>query len=252
MSEKIEFILKVISRRGSLRFAGCSPAPPAAPEVICTFLALLELIRLRQIVCSQPESFRRIENPLVAPTAAGAPASGNGAGFSSSPAAEPVAAPAPEPIISQQLLLQRGWARKGKPRVNRNRNRNLKWNLNSFWNSLLFSAQNFEREGNSRRARAAADRRAPIPRQIAGQTRDPELTLRAEELAPRTRIRRSQLSPRDASRVPGNLSAPEFGRVGALRGREDIVPPRLSRPRSKAGIIVSPAISAPRLSRFAA
>jgi hypothetical protein len=30
-------------------------------EVICTFLALLELIRLRQLVCSQPEPFAEIE-----------------------------------------------------------------------------------------------------------------------------------------------------------------------------------------------
>jgi chromatin segregation and condensation protein Rec8/ScpA/Scc1 (kleisin family) len=30
-------------------------------EVICTFLALLELIRLKQLVCTQPEPFTEIE-----------------------------------------------------------------------------------------------------------------------------------------------------------------------------------------------
>jgi segregation and condensation protein A len=73
-------------------------------EVICTFLALLELIRLRQIVCSQPEAFGEIEIRLVAPTAAGAPASGTAQGAPSSPATEPVAASAPEPIVSQTTV----------------------------------------------------------------------------------------------------------------------------------------------------
>ncbi len=30
-------------------------------EVVCTFLALLELIRLKQLVCAQPEPFAEIE-----------------------------------------------------------------------------------------------------------------------------------------------------------------------------------------------
>jgi chromatin segregation and condensation protein Rec8/ScpA/Scc1 (kleisin family) len=30
-------------------------------EVICTFLALLELIRLKQLACNQPEAFSEIE-----------------------------------------------------------------------------------------------------------------------------------------------------------------------------------------------
>jgi segregation and condensation protein A len=59
-------------------------------EVICTFLALLELIRLRQLVCSQPETFGEIEIRLVAPTAAGAPVTEP----APPPASEPGAAPA--------------------------------------------------------------------------------------------------------------------------------------------------------------
>jgi segregation and condensation protein A len=104
VSEKIEFILKVISRRGSLRFAELFASAASRSEVICTFLALLELIRLRQIVCSQPEAFGEIEIRLVAPTAAGAPASGTAQGAPSSPATEPVAASAPEPIVSQTTV----------------------------------------------------------------------------------------------------------------------------------------------------
>ena len=104
VSEKIEFILKVISGRGSLRFAELFASAASRSEVICTFLALLELIRLRQIVCSQPEAFGEIEIRLVAPTAAGAPASGTAQGAPSSPATEPVAASAPEPIVSQTTV----------------------------------------------------------------------------------------------------------------------------------------------------
>jgi segregation and condensation protein A len=61
VSEKIEFILRVISERGSLRFAELFESAANRSEVICTFLALLELIRLRQLVCSQPEPFGEIE-----------------------------------------------------------------------------------------------------------------------------------------------------------------------------------------------
>jgi segregation and condensation protein A len=61
VSEKIEFILRAISGRGSLRFAELFEGAASRSEVVCTFLALLELIRLRQLVCSQPEPFGEIE-----------------------------------------------------------------------------------------------------------------------------------------------------------------------------------------------
>jgi len=76
VSEKIEFILRMISERGSLRFAELFENAASRSEVICTFLALLELIRLRQLVCSQSEPFGEIEIRRAAPTAAGTPASG--------------------------------------------------------------------------------------------------------------------------------------------------------------------------------
>jgi len=70
VSEKIEFILKIIAERGSVRFAELFESAASRSEVVCTFLALLELIRLKQLVCAQPEPFaeieiRRAENPAA-------------------------------------------------------------------------------------------------------------------------------------------------------------------------------------------
>ena len=61
VGEKIESILKILSERGSVRFAELFESAASRAEVICTFLALLELIRLKQLVCIQPEPFAEIE-----------------------------------------------------------------------------------------------------------------------------------------------------------------------------------------------
>jgi segregation and condensation protein A len=61
VGEKIESILKIIAERGSVRFAELFESAASRAEVICTFLALLELIRLKQLVCTQPEPFTEIE-----------------------------------------------------------------------------------------------------------------------------------------------------------------------------------------------
>ena len=61
VGEKIEFILKILSERGSVRFAELFESAASRAEVICTFLALLELIRLKQLICVQPEPFAEIE-----------------------------------------------------------------------------------------------------------------------------------------------------------------------------------------------
>jgi segregation and condensation protein A len=61
VSEKIEFVLRMVSERGSVRFAELFAGAASRSEVVCTFLALLELIRLRQLVCAQPEEFGEIE-----------------------------------------------------------------------------------------------------------------------------------------------------------------------------------------------
>ena len=71
VSEKIELVLQVIAERNQVRFSELFEQAANRWEVICTFLALLELIRLKQLVCTQPEPFaeiaigRRVEEPAV-------------------------------------------------------------------------------------------------------------------------------------------------------------------------------------------
>ncbi len=75
VSEKIEFILKVLAERGSVRFSELFEHAAGRSEVVCTFLALLELIRLKQLICVQPEAFAEIEirRAETAAPAAGTP-----------------------------------------------------------------------------------------------------------------------------------------------------------------------------------
>jgi segregation and condensation protein A len=61
VSEKIEHVMTLLSERKQLRFSELFAEATSRPEVICTFLALLELIRLKHLVCVQPESFAEIE-----------------------------------------------------------------------------------------------------------------------------------------------------------------------------------------------
>jgi segregation and condensation protein A len=61
VSEKIEQLVRMISDRPRLKFSELFAGAETRPEVVCTFLALLELIRLKQLVCSQSEPFGEIE-----------------------------------------------------------------------------------------------------------------------------------------------------------------------------------------------
>ncbi len=61
VSEKIETIMKLIGERAQLKFSELFAEATSRTEVVVTFLALLELIRLKQIVCAQPETFGEIE-----------------------------------------------------------------------------------------------------------------------------------------------------------------------------------------------
>jgi segregation and condensation protein A len=61
VSEKIEFILKVLAERDGVRFAELFEGAASRSEVVCTFLALLELIRLKQLACAQSKDFGEIE-----------------------------------------------------------------------------------------------------------------------------------------------------------------------------------------------
>ena len=53
--------MRMISERTRLRFSELFAGVTSRSEVVCTFLALLELIRLKQLACSQTEAFGEIE-----------------------------------------------------------------------------------------------------------------------------------------------------------------------------------------------
>jgi segregation and condensation protein A len=61
VSEKIEHIVKVMTAHATVRFSELFEAAMSRSEVVCTFLALLELIRLKQLVCGQSSDFGEIE-----------------------------------------------------------------------------------------------------------------------------------------------------------------------------------------------
>jgi segregation and condensation protein A len=98
VSEKIDAILRVIAARGAVKFSELFETAASRSEVVCTFLALLELIRLHQLVCAQPEEFGEIE--IRKATAAADPARSE-----APPPAEPAAAPAPEPVAAQTVVV---------------------------------------------------------------------------------------------------------------------------------------------------
>ncbi len=82
VSEKIEYVLKTISQRPSVKFSELFATAANRAEVVCTFLALLELIRLKQLACVQPEPFAEIEIskaiPVPLPTEAAPEAEAEG------------------------------------------------------------------------------------------------------------------------------------------------------------------------------
>lgn len=61
VSDKIEQIVKVMTTRANVRFSELFEDATSRSEVVCTFLALLELIRLKQLVCAQAADFGEIE-----------------------------------------------------------------------------------------------------------------------------------------------------------------------------------------------
>lgn len=61
VSEKIELVLKAITERTSLKFSELFAGAMSRTEVVVTFLALLELIRLKQLAAVQAEAFGEIE-----------------------------------------------------------------------------------------------------------------------------------------------------------------------------------------------
>jgi segregation and condensation protein A len=73
VSEKIEDLIKAITEQPRLRFSALFATATSRSEVVVTFLALLELIRLKQILVVQSEHFGEIDIEK-APPAPEAPA----------------------------------------------------------------------------------------------------------------------------------------------------------------------------------
>ncbi len=73
VSEKIEHVMKSISQRGKVTFTELFAQAASRSEVVCTFLAILELIRLKQLVCAQAEPFAEIEVRAAQANVAAAP-----------------------------------------------------------------------------------------------------------------------------------------------------------------------------------
>ena len=74
VSEKIEGLLLALAEQPMLKFSALFAAATSRTEVVVTFLAVLELIRLKRLVCLQSEEFGEIEihpappaPPVVAP-----------------------------------------------------------------------------------------------------------------------------------------------------------------------------------------
>jgi segregation and condensation protein A len=113
VSEKIELVLKVISERTQVRFSELFESAASRWEVICTFLALLELIRLKQLSCTQPEPFAEIEivRAKASETPAENPPEGELALSESSETSapergRPVPTPAPEQPVEEPPLAE--------------------------------------------------------------------------------------------------------------------------------------------------
>ena len=71
VSEKIEQLMGVVREQKQVRFSQLFAGTTSRSEVVVTFLALLELIRLRMLGASQSEAFGEIVIILAAPDSAG-------------------------------------------------------------------------------------------------------------------------------------------------------------------------------------
>jgi segregation and condensation protein A len=75
VSEKIESLMRMIAGRSALKFSELFEGVTSRTEVVVTFLALLELIRLKQLAALQREPFGEIEICRAEPTVPPATAS---------------------------------------------------------------------------------------------------------------------------------------------------------------------------------
>jgi segregation and condensation protein A len=89
VSEKIEILMRRIGERPTLRFSELFADATSRTEVVVTFLAVLELMRLRQIVAVQDADFGEIEISRALP--APGPGAVAPAGVADSPGTAPAA-----------------------------------------------------------------------------------------------------------------------------------------------------------------
>jgi segregation and condensation protein A len=92
VSEKIEYVRQRLAERAQIRFSELFALATSRTEVVVTFLAVLELVRLRVVVILQPEDFGEIEISHAPEPGPEAPASGQ-----PSPSDLAVAPDAPQP-----------------------------------------------------------------------------------------------------------------------------------------------------------
>lgn len=92
VSEKIDLLLSSVRTRSQVRFSELFNAATHRSEVVVTFLAILELVRLRLIVANQSEAFAdiTIEQAPEKPDPAATPATAEGGEVSSTPAVTPI------------------------------------------------------------------------------------------------------------------------------------------------------------------
>jgi len=60
VAEKVDYIVQSLKQHGQIAFSSLFEGVTSRSEVVCTFLALLELIRLKQICARQNETFSDI------------------------------------------------------------------------------------------------------------------------------------------------------------------------------------------------
>ena len=110
VSEKIEFVLATISERVAVKFSELFATAANRSEVVCTFLALLELIRLKQLMCLQTDAFEEIEirraEAIVPAAESPAESPAMAATETTAPVEPPAAAPDIDPPAGQPMATE--------------------------------------------------------------------------------------------------------------------------------------------------
>lgn len=97
VSDKIEYIMRLLTERAVVLFSDLFAAATSRTEVVVTFLAVLELIRLKQVLATQPAEFSQIQLERAVPLS-GAPVIRPATETASGALTEAVAQPASEAV----------------------------------------------------------------------------------------------------------------------------------------------------------